>query len=191
MERRRLSCFSSWVARRMSVWSSAPLASPALHHGHVEPVESGRVFGHGVGNRIPASTSSRTALDDLLEPRVLGLFLQDVEGAEHGKARVDHRGELAGENGFVADADPLGVLQQRLEVGHAPLFLKTDDGEAFAAQLGDDCRLGVAYRFPRKEGAALFLSRIGESAHSAPAPRLLPGCETSSEFFIGRRRPGL
>ena len=84
------------------VESAARLAGP--HHGHIQAVERGRVFGHGVGQRLPASTSSRTALMIFLKRAFCGLLLEDVQGAQHGQTRADHGGELAGEDRLVSDA---------------------------------------------------------------------------------------
>ncbi|MNY05741.1 hypothetical protein D3C86_1384710 [compost metagenome] len=71
---------------------------------------------HAVRKGVTGLDSRLEVQDDLAQLGVEGLLLQDVEGADHRHPRVDHGGELTGEDGQVRELDLAAVRQDVVEL---------------------------------------------------------------------------
>ena len=79
-------------------------------------------------NDRPRSMSLLHLADDLGERLRLGLLGQDAEGADQREAGADHRGQLAGEDRDVREADLVAPLRMSTSASSGLPWLVTETG---------------------------------------------------------------
>jgi len=130
-----------------------------------EGVEDLRVAGQRVGEGGAALHVLLDLEDHLLERRVLLLRPEDVQALDEGKPRVDHGGELAGEDGELLPGDFLLPLPGEGDPQVRAFLPDPQRRDLLPAQLGEDERLVRGFHLPRDRPPSAVLPFPREFRH--------------------------
>ena len=100
----------------------------------------------------------------LLDPLVLRLLLERVQGAQHRHPGGDQGGELAREDRQLAHVDAFPGLPDLLDPERRLLLADVEDDQAALAQLLGDRGLGVGLEFAGRRGPGDVHRAEGEGA---------------------------
>ena len=134
-----------------------------VHHAVVEALE-GLGMLHQRRREVVAALDPRADVaDDIAHDLVVRLLGQPLEGTHDGDARVNHRGELAGEHHQVLQWDRAAGGLALLPAG----LLDGDDEEVAVQQIGNGILLGVGLDdVPNLLTGGGFTGDVAEGWHS-------------------------
>jgi hypothetical protein len=138
-----------------------------FHHVVIERIENLLVLLHRSGQRGAALDRSTHSGEDLLEGLVLLLARENLEALHEGQARVDHHGELAGEDGQLLRFD---ARAKSGDIELLPLLGELADIDALAAQHGREFALARRGSFSRDRGARPVGPAICKYRHNLLPP---------------------
>ena len=130
-----------------------------------EGVEAFRVTGQGIGEGGAALHVLLDLEDRLLERRVLLLRPEDIQALDERKPRVDHGGELAGEDGQLLPGDFLLRLPGEGDPQVRAFLTDLQGRDLLPAQLGEDDRLARGFHLPRNRPPPAVFSFPCEFRH--------------------------